>query len=211
MEMTGEMPNMRLWYDPPEERIYKVKILKTQHVQGDPLYNCAFYTIDNSYNDCIQNEVLEFFDKEIGCQPPLLAKDTNLLCNRKFNFSSSKARKINEYFIQLAIHNLKFKCRTPCSTKKFTTQLAHTTKSGSEDNLLAIVFDSKVDIVHSSFKIDEQTLLTRLGGSVSSGRTLLWILVGLLGAFQVMSKFTTAEVYIQWGGDPQNLISRHIS
>ena len=96
MEMTGEMPLMRLWYDPPEERIYKVKILKTQHVQGDPLYDCAVYTIDNSYNDCIQNEVLEFFDKEIGCQPPLLAKDTNLLCNGKFNFSSSKARKINE-------------------------------------------------------------------------------------------------------------------
>ena len=68
--------------------------------------------------------------------------------------------------------------------KKFTTQLVHTTKSGNENNLLVIVFDRKIDISQSRFKIDEQTFVTRLGGSVSSGRTLLWILVGLLGTFQ---------------------------
>ena len=92
--------------------------------------------------------------------------------------------KINKYFMQLYIHNVKFKCRTPCLTNKFTTELVHKTKSGNENNLLVIVFDRKIDISQSRFKIDEQTFVTRLGGSVSSGRTLLWILVGLLGTFQ---------------------------
>ena len=132
MEMTGEKLDLKLWRDPPEKVTYKVKISQNQHVQGDPLFNCAVYTIDDSYNDCVQNELLEFFDKEIGCQPPLLDREPSLMCNRKFNVSSTKAHKINKYFMQLYIHNVKFKCRTPCSSNKFTTQLVHTTKSGKK-------------------------------------------------------------------------------
>ena len=77
----------------------------------------------------------------------------------------------------------------------FTTQLVHTTKS-DDFTTLVIVFDSKVDIVHSSFKVDEQTFVTRLGGSVSSGRTLLWILLGLLGTFEVNQSENSFMVYI---------------
>ena len=87
-------------------------------------------------------------------------------------------------FQQLYLHDVEFKCRTPCTTSKFTTNLVHSIES--EHTSLVVVFDMKVDLVHSTFKIDEQTLMTRLGGSVSSGRTLLWILISLLGAFQVI-------------------------
>ena len=196
MEMTGVKPEVKFWGENNYEIItYKVKISRAHHVQGDPLYDCAPYTIDNSFNDCVQNEVLEFFDKEINCQPPLLAKEPSLMCNRKFNVSSTKAEKITDYFWRLYVHNMKFKCRTPCSTTNFTTQLVHTTKS-DDFTTLVIVFDSKVDIVHSSFKIDEQTFVTRLGGSVSSGRTLLWILLGLLGTFEVNQSENSFMVYI---------------
>ena len=130
VEMSGENPYLKLWGNDhdPVVKTYKVKIPRAHHVQGDPHYDCSVYTIDNSYNDCVQNKVLKFFDKEIRCQPPLLAKDPNLMCNTKFNVSSSKAEKINGYFWQLYIHNLKFKFRTPCSTTKFTTRLVHTQK-----------------------------------------------------------------------------------
>ena len=86
-------------------------------------------------------------------------------------------------FQQLYLHDVEFKCRTPCTTSKFTTNLVHSIES--EHTSLVVAFDMKVDLVHSTFKIDEQTLMPRLGGSVSSGRTLLWILISLLGAFQV--------------------------
>ena len=50
---------------------------------------------------------------------------------------------------------------------------------------LVLVFDKTHEVGHSAFSIDGQTFLTRLGGSVSSGRTLLWILVTVFGAVQV--------------------------
>ena len=50
---------------------------------------------------------------------------------------------------------------------------------------LVITFDNAVEIKHADLSIDAQTFLTRLGGSVSSGRTLLWMFLTLLGAFQV--------------------------
>ena len=46
--------------------------------------------------------------------------------------------------------------------------------------------DKIIDDTVFEFKIDSITLLTRFGGSVSSGRTLLWILLGLFGASQVL-------------------------
>ena len=48
-----------------------------------------------------------------------------------------------------------------------------------------IVFDKTVEIIHTKFSTNAETLLTGFGGSVSSGRTLLWILVSLLGVSQV--------------------------
>ena len=47
------------------------------------------------------------------------------------------------------------------------------------------MFDQKVDVARSRFSINGLTLLTRLGGLIGVGRTLLWILVSLLGAVQV--------------------------
>ena len=108
------------------------------------------------------------------------------MCNNEFNVSSAQAEKLQKYFLQLYLHNLEFNCKTPCSANKFNTHDVHTTETKSEVYNLVIVFDKKVDVVHSTFRIDEQTFLTRLGGSVSSGRTLLWILVSLLGASQVI-------------------------
>ena len=50
---------------------------------------------------------------------------------------------------------------------------------------LILAFDKTLEVDHSDFSIDSQTFLARLGGSVSSGRTLLWILVSLFGVAQV--------------------------
>ena len=48
-----------------------------------------------------------------------------------------------------------------------------------------LIFDRTVDVTQAAFRINAKTFLTRLGGAVASGRTLLWILVSLLGATQV--------------------------
>ena len=60
-------------------------------------------------------------------------------------------------------------------------------KENKSETGVELVFDRTISVTRSTFSINEQTFLTRLGGSVSSGRTLLWILVTLLGAPQVKS------------------------
>ena len=57
---------------------------------------------------------------------------------------------------------------------------------------LVLAFDKTLEVVHSTFSIDGETFVTRLGGSVSSGRTLLWIFVSLFGAAQVI----LAEIFL---------------
>ena len=170
---------------------YKTKVSRFQHVQGDPLFRCAVYTTDNSYNDCIQDELLEPIEKEIGCQPPLLAKDQNLMCNQKFNFSTAdQNKKIKRLFKPLYYHDTSFNCRTPCTTNVYTTKYVQSTPSSVENmTYLVLEFDKTLEVGHSTFSIDGQTFVTRLGGSVSSGRTLLWILISLFGAVQVIQIF----------------------
>ena len=165
---------------------YKTKISRSQHVEGDPLFQCTGYTLNNSYNDCIQNELLESFHHILGCQPPLLENDPSRLCDVRFNFSVGEEKRVGDMFWQIFQHDATFKCKTPCTTNKYTTSLLHTVPQPGS-TIVNVVFDRTVEVTRSTFNINGQTLLTRLGGSVSSGRTLLWILVTLLGASQVIS------------------------
>ena len=82
------------------------------------------------------------------------------------------------------LHSLLFSTSAGTTTK-YTTRLLQNVPHDYSTMLVA--FDRTVDVTHSTFSINEQTLLTRLGGSVSSGRTLLWILVSLLGATKVVN------------------------
>ena len=143
--------------------------------------------MNNSYNDCIQNELLGSFHDILGCQPPLLGKDLDKMCNQRFNLSKAKEKKLVTLFMPLHHHDLKFKCKTPCKTNKYTKTLLYAVPY--KEPLLVLVFDKTIEVARSTFSINSQTLLTRLGGSVSSGRTLLWILLTLLGASQVNFKF----------------------
>ena len=183
MEIVGDSIEVKIdkenW-----RKAYKTKISQNNHVQGDPRFKCSVYTEDHSYNDCVQAEVLQFFDKEIGCQPPLLATDPTQMCNKRFNITNTtRVKRIEKYFKLLDYHDAEFKCRSPCSTNVFNTRFVH--EEQKRVKKIEITFDKTVEVFHSSFSINKQTFLTRLGGSVSSGRTLLWILLSLVGALQV--------------------------
>ena len=187
LEMMGHAINLNILEEHLVAKLYKTKISRYEHVQGNPLLNCDVYSTENSYNDCVQDELLELFEKELGCQPPLLAKDQNRMCNKKFNFLTEKNLKIEKLFKPLYFHDKKFNCRTPCTTNVFTTKHIQTTPSpAANKTFLTLVFDKTLEVGHSGFSIDVQTFLTRLGGSVSSGRTLLWVLVTFFGAIQVI-------------------------
>ena len=123
------------------------------------------------------------------------------MCNQRFNFSEAKDKLLKEEFMHLYYHDEKTKCRVPCVKNTYTSRFVHRFP-GLTQTLLFIVFEKTIKMTASKFTIDEQTLLIRfensmllvlahlcfvqrLGGSVSSGRTLLWVLVTIFTAAQV--------------------------
>ena len=186
LEMIGDPIKFQI-RKPSSTISFRTKISRFKHVQEDPLLQCAVYTTDNSYNDCIQEELLGLIEEEIGCHPPLLAKDEKRMCNKRFNVSSDQNKRITKLLMLLYTHDRTFNCRTPCTTNVYNTKYAQTMPSPiSNITFLILMFEKTLEVEHSTFSINGQTFLTRLGGSVSSGRTLLWILVSLLGASQVI-------------------------
>ena len=120
------------------------------------------------------------------------------------NISKDKAMEVDNLVKDIFNHNIKFACETPCTTTKYTTRLLQNVPH--DLSVMVVVFDRTVDIRHSTFSISGQTLLTRLGGSVSSGRTLLWILITLLGATKetplVIKMFSFGHCPNEGGGGP---------
>ena len=185
MENLGDPVRMDMFYEKPPFITFKIQISRSIHVPGDPLLDCAIYTTDNSYHKCVKKDLINTFAKEIGCMPPLLEEDPKLICNKKFNVSKKRDNEINRLFRSLYYHDRKFNCRTPCTKNIYTSRFVHSVPSRFKSNTLVLVFDKTIEVARSSFSIDGQTLLTRLGGSVSSGRTLVWIILTILAASQV--------------------------
>ena len=169
-----------------EQSVYtwQARISRSEHVEGDPLFDCAVYTKHSSYDKCIRKELEEVFIEELGCLPPLLSENLTRMCNRKFNVSLIKSNNISSLFQHLFLRDMKFSCKTPCTKSKYTTRFL--AEAPHDFRGLDIVFDNTVDITRARFSIDEYTFLTKSGGFIGVGRTLLWILVSLLGTAQVM-------------------------
>ena len=176
---------MKLKEKHPKVKTIKTQIARSIHVEDDPLLDCAVYAENNSYSKCAQKELFEVFTKEIGCVPPLLDANPKATCNKRFNFSHAKDKYLDTLFKPLYFHNREFKCKTPCTKNVYTSSFLHASPSAISSTVLIVIFDKKLEVAQSTFSINGQTLLTRLGGSVSSGRTLLWILLSILAGSQV--------------------------
>ena len=182
-DMAGDPLDVPIHSDHKYVHRYKIKISRSQHTQGDPLIECSEYTPEKSYNDCIENELFASFENILGCHPPLLAQDPNKMCNGRQNLSTENEEGLQKIFNTFISHNTIFKCKRPCTTNLYTSRLLGRVPNSNTG--IAVIFDRTISVTRSKFSINSQTFLTRLGGSVSSGRTLLWILVTLLGASQV--------------------------
>ena len=164
--------------------VFKTKISKSEHVLDDPLFDCAIYTANNSFDNCRKREVMEIFEREIGCQPPPIAVDEDKMCNKKFNVSEERSNYVHTLFWSVAIPDGKSRCKIPCTKSKFTTRRYF--KTPYSYTSLNIIFDQKIPVARTRFSINGLTFLTRSGGFIGVGRTLLWILVSLLGVRQVI-------------------------
>ena len=102
MEMEGNEIEVHLTQE-PVAHTYRTRILRSEHVQYDPLYDCAVNTSDNTYDDCIKKDMEKLFVDELGCQPPPFTDDLGHMCNKKFNVSCAKD-KVKSKFYYLMNH-----------------------------------------------------------------------------------------------------------
>ena len=88
-----------IWVGPePSIYTYRTRLSKSEHIEGDPLFECAVYTKNNSYDMCIREELEEVLAKELGCQPPYLSNNPNNMCDEKFNVSNDRSLEIASLF-----------------------------------------------------------------------------------------------------------------
>ena len=153
MEILEDPVTMDMFCEEPPFTTYKTQISRSVHVPGDPLLDCAIYTTDNSYYECVKKDIINTFTKEIGCLPPLLGADPKMMCNKKFNVSKKRDNEINKLFRSFYNHDRKFNCRTPCTKNIFTTRFVHNAPSRFKSNTLILIFDKTIEVARSSFNI----------------------------------------------------------
>ena len=164
---------------------FKTKVYSSYHVEDDPLFECKLYSKIYSYNDCIREELSELFQTEFGCLPPLYGGDNKTVCNHVFNFTPAKDYSIKRMFWNIADYYKPKSCKPPCTKTSYASQFTYKTPTMGTPSLW-LAFDPMVSVTRSSFSLSGHTLVTRLGGSVSSGRTLLWACLSLLTAINML-------------------------
>ena len=62
-QMTGD--HIKIHLDPLKNDniswLFAVKVSRSHHVQGDPLFDCTDFTEEESYGDCAREELSEMF------------------------------------------------------------------------------------------------------------------------------------------------------
>ena len=160
-EMKGDRIRLNLEQNNKFYYIYKIKISRYYHFQGDPLFKCYEYSRNNTYRGCVQKEIAEKFKNILGCVPPMLAAtDMQNICNRRFNLTGPEDDLLNNLFTQIYESGYKpDKCKPPCTRTEFHTERMSKTPSSICSMLLT--FDQTVSVTRSSFSINAQTFLTR--------------------------------------------------
>ena len=168
----------------PQHKLLKVrtKISVFEHVKDDPQYDCEDYSENNTYSDCIREEIVSKFKNLLGCHPPLISRK-NGYCNKKFNMTKEDQRhqEIDKTLLSIIDGFEPSKCKQPCTYTVFESKRLHEIKWASKENRIKIVFSNSVDVTKTTFLITISSFLTGLGGAISGGRTLFWFILIVLG------------------------------
>ena len=150
-------------------------------MKGDPKFDCENYSTENSYTKCVKQELVSEFHKLIGWHPPHVFWKKEGMCNQTFNVTRTDwhVKEIERILNEIVNDHVSISCRPPCHKYHFKTEFMYGGKIRFKDNLLRIVFSKDIEHTKTYFSFNIQTLLTGFGGAVSSGQTLMWIVITL--------------------------------
>merc|ERR1712107_512355 len=111
------------------------------------------------------------------------------MCQKRFNFSTIEDNRIKRMFWRIYEKYRPLNCPSPCSKMTVETQLMY--EDSFPTPTLDLIFDPEVEVNQSSFTVTVERLLADLGGSVSGGRTLLWLILSSLLALRTLVTLTS--------------------
>jgi hypothetical protein len=160
---------------------FRTRIKHTIHVENDPNFDCKFYDIKNSYENCLEEELRRSIYPYLGCYPPWLTDNETDWCKGIIVKNKSETDKI-----QLILNNVIDKNYQSRSCPQSCTRVIYETKYMDFDERklkygMFIQFEDIVELKKSSFVIDAQTLLARIGGSIGVGKEFFWVFIFLVG------------------------------
>ena len=139
------------------------------------MFKCTKYSPKQSYSLCVRQKIYNWLVNVLGCLPPLFAfvGDEKEICQNNFDFDPEKNKNVTDAMLAIFESQYVKICTEPCTQTEYEATLLE--ELPSDRTRIQLDFDPTIDIVRNSFMINIQTLLTRLGGAVSFGRTGLWI------------------------------------
>ena len=171
-------------------RKYKTKISKYQHIKGDSKFDCEHYDENETYNDCIENELITTFYQLIGCHPPLISEKKERMCNKTFSLPGhdESAKQVIDLLRNLVDNFDSNSCKKSCIQNFFETRKLWDIVWKEEDTMIKIAFDDTVELTKTTFLLGVPSLLTGVGGAISGGRTLMWFIISSFGIIKIIKK-----------------------
>ena len=148
-------------------RIFKIKVLRSEHVQGDPNFECTKYDEDNTYGDCVQKEMRNIIVDALNCTPPQMMIQEypdDHVCNQRFDMNVEEGNELRDFF-EILFDFKPSACKRPCTQTTYEVQ--STQEVEYPHSSIGLNFESVVDVTQAEFRTTFATLLTGLGGSVS--------------------------------------------
>ena len=162
--------------------VYRVKITEDIRLENDPHYPCIDYKIMGEYAECVENEIIEENFKYLNCTPPWMTEDEDLWCKGRREYNSTLMEEKHKRFVtKLGMIEAKSElCSVPCKVKRYHAEEIGVREWDNVKGGLAIWFENEVDIVRASWKIDEESLISSVGGFIGVSKNLLWLIIMLI-------------------------------
>ena len=171
---------------------YRIKIVENIKLEGDPNYPCIDYEVEGEYAKCVENGMLKETLKFMNCTPPWMTSNENFWCHGNLTFRTeadcydyvkfmTKSGFLNDVHLE--------NCSVPCKVKRYkaiefrTRDLGWNNKGRKGYKLW---FEDDVEVIKSSWQLDELSLLSKIGGFIGTTRSFLWLIILLtssIGAF----------------------------
>ena len=165
---------------------YKVKIMSEENLEGDPKYPCSDYTIEGEYASCREIEMIKQHSQFLNCTPPWMTDDENLWCNGEYELLDDHLNYIHFLDDIIKSEADPGSCLQPCKVKRYLAkQIGVTVKNGTSKGL-RIRFEKKVHINVSSWSIDEEALIAKIGGFIGICKNFLWLSTMIISSIGVL-------------------------